>query len=244
MNMKLTTLMLLLFTIMNMNATNIPWGKMPRINKKRMNEMESASDGGSESGSSGDNISDDMNDESMADEGTDDDEEEMDLPDDMEEEDVMDEEQFMKMMMSGQGKQGKFPMNGGKKIQMVSRKNIMSMASKRFNKRSFRKLIKRFSRKNKSRRKQFRRFRKRCPRKQNRFPSRCRKYDYCCYWNSSSYISNYLYRIYYYGAGRHQCRNSRLYTSRLAFRIMRHSPYWYKKYFWRRMVGLIYNFRC
>ena len=72
----------------------------------------------------------------------------------------------------------------------------------------------------------------------------CGEYNYCCYWNSSKHMYYYLYKMYYYSKSKYGCKKAKMYSTRLGYKMLNKSPYWYQKYNWKKIPEIVYSYKC
>jgi len=159
--------------------------------------------------------------------------EDMELPDELDG-DAMNEEEIMKNLM-------KIPTNGKK---MMSKNAIWKGLNRRISKSNFSKLVRKISKKHRTGRKYYKKYRRGCRNNNWKYPNRCPKHNYCCYYVSTRYIIHYLYKIFYYARNKYGCRMAKLYVSRLLHKLIKKLPNWYKKYYYKKLVRVIYSWRC
>jgi hypothetical protein len=157
----------------------------------------------------------------------------MELPDEMNG-DVMNENEMIKQMK-------KIPTNGN---EMMSRTEVLKGLKKIIPKSAIKDVIKKVSKRNRKARKHYRVFKRGCPKKNYKYPSLCRKNHFCCLTISSMHVVYYLYKIYFYAKNKYGCKKAKLYVARLLYKLILRLPYWYKKYFWKKLVLVIYSWKC
>ena len=85
---------------------------------------------------------------------------------------------------------------------------------------------------------------KQCAYNNYQYSHMCGKYGYCCYWNSSKHMYYYLYKMYYYAKAKYGCEKAKIYSTRLGYKMMNNSPYWYQKYNWDKIPEVVYSYKC
>jgi hypothetical protein len=128
---------------------------------------------------------------------------------------------------------------------LMSRNLLMNSISKYMNKSKYENHIQKHLKKNKQAMKSWKMYRKnKCSSKSYKYPTQCGQYDYCCYWNTSKHMAYYLYRIYHYTSMKYNCQMSKMYLTRLGYKMISKHPYWYQMYQWKMIPRIIYSYKC
>jgi hypothetical protein len=132
--------------------------------------------------------------------------------------------------------------NNDYSLHLMPQKKYWGSVSKYMN--SWDSYIKKMSHGNKYAMKMYNKYHNNCPYDSYKRSMKCKKYNYCCYHNKSKYDSYYMYKMYSYAKEKYGCKKAKMYTTRMGYKMLGKSAYWYKKYMWKIIPKIVYSYHC
>jgi len=142
----------------------------------------------------------------------------------------------------GNNKYGNNQYGNDYSLHLMPQKKYWGSVSKYMN--SWNGYIKKMSHGNKYAMKMYNKYMNKCSYNSYKRSMQCKKYNYCCYYNQSKHDSYYMYKMYNYAKQKYGCKKAKIYTTRMGYKMLGKSAYWYKKYMWKIIPKMVYSYHC